>query len=119
MAAIASSDVTYVLDQRNGVISDKDKRYDAEITFGDGALTYPAGGIPLDKSLLGFRNYLNDLVLVDASNGDGLIYKFDKTNGKIRIYQGEYTAMADGPLIELDVAATPAATTLKAIVYGD
>jgi hypothetical protein len=89
MAAISSSDVSYVLDQRNAVISDKDKRYDAEISFGDGALTYPAGGIPLDKGLLGFRNYLKDLVLVDASNGDGLIYKFDKSNQKIRIYEAE------------------------------
>jgi hypothetical protein len=119
MAAISSSDVSYSVDARNGVISDKDKRYSANISFGDGVLTYPAGGIPLDKGLLGFRSELKDLVLVDASSGDGYVYKFDKSNQKIRIYEAEYTAMADGPLVELGALATPAATTLKAIVYGD
>ena len=118
MAAISSSDVSYSMDQRNGVVSDKDIRYNGSISFGDGVLTYPTGGIPLDIGKLGFRNKLDNLVLVDDSSGDGYVYKFDKTNNKIVIYEGEYTAVADGPLVEIANTDTPAATTLQVIAYG-
>jgi len=118
MAAISSSDVGYSVNLAQGVISDKDKRYDVDISFGDGALTYPAGGIPLDKGKMGLPNDVQDLLMSDAMSADGYVYKFDKSNLKIRIYEAEYTAVADGPLVELGALATPAATVLKCVAIG-
>ncbi len=118
MAAISSSDVSYSADQRNIVIGDKVKEVPVSISFGDGALTYPAGGIPLDKSKMGMDMELKELLISDDSNGDGFIYKFDQSNSKIRIYQGDNDAVADGPLVELGALATPAATTLKCRAFG-
>lgn len=118
MAAISSSDVSYSVNLAQGVISDKDKRYDVNISFGDGALTYPAGGIPLDKGKMGLPNDVQDLLMSDAMAADGYVYKFDQANLKIRIYQGDNNAVADGPLVELGGTDAPAATVLKCVAIG-
>lgn len=118
MAAISSSDVSYSVNLAQGVISDKDKRYDVNISFGDGALTYPSGGIPLDKGKMGLPNDVQDLLMSDAMASDGYVYKFDKSNLKIRIYQGDHNNASDSPLIELLTSDAPAATVLKCVVIG-
>lgn len=118
MPAISSSDLTYSVNLAQGVISDKDKRYDVDVSFGDGVLTYPVGGIPLDKAKMGMPNDLQDLLFSDAMSSAGFIYKFDKTNLKIRIYQGDNANVAAGPLVELSGSATPAATVLKCVAIG-
>jgi hypothetical protein len=47
------------------------------------------------------------------------VYKYDLTNTKVRIYQGDNDNAADAPLIELvGGAATPAAASLIASVIG-
>ena len=118
MADIASANVTYALvkqrkeDSSNKVIS-------LTATFGDGALTYPSGGIPLDKNKMGCPNTILSVMLNNPSSGDGYLYKYDLANNKIRIYQGDNNNASDAPLIELIAAtATPAATTLTLEVTG-
>jgi hypothetical protein len=118
MPAISASDVSYSMEQRKGVVSDKDIRYSGTISFGNGSLTYPTGGIPLDIGKLGFRNKLDSLVISDDSHGDGLVYKFDSANNKILIYHGNYSSPSAGPLVEVPNTYAPAATTLKVIAYG-
>ena len=118
MADIAAGDVTYTevkkLKRDDGYI---EALFD--VAFGDGALTYPAGGVPLTRASLACPNYLGSLLFVDEANANGFVYKFDATNLKIRIYQGEYTAGADADLIELaGGAATPALATLRCQVIG-
>ena len=118
MAAIGASDVTYTISQRvNGVASDKYKEYQVTMAFGDGAKTYPSGGVPLTQGSLGdFRKEVISLEIDDAMNSDGYLYKWDETNNKIRIYQAPSAVSL--PLVELTTAATPAATTLKGVVRG-
>lgn len=113
----ALSGVTASVSLRAGLKTDKFLKVSAVLTFGDGALTYPSGGIPVTAAQLGFRNAIRDILFVDASGGDGYLYKYDLTNNKVRIYQGNYTASAVGPLVELGAVAV-AATTLKIEAEG-
>lgn len=111
MAAITGVTINSV-DVRHGLVTDKFKKFSVSLSFGDGALTYPSGGVPLTKTQLGFRNTIRSLLINNASAGDGFVYKFDSVNSTIRIYQGDNNNAADAPLIELLTSATPAATTL-------
>lgn len=118
MADIAASDVTYT--QQSKEIGESGYRELVfKIEFGDGALTYPTGGVPLDKAKLGASNEIRSLVLFDEEDAQGFEYKYDFENNKIRIYQGDNNNAADGPSVELaGGSATPAATDLYARVVG-
>ena len=97
---------------RQGAINDKYREYDVTIVFGDGSSTYPASGIPLATTgvsgtlvpgssttylsgstelcsavTFGYRSSLKQLDMYDLSNGDGYVYKFNKTGLTLRIYQ--------------------------------
>lgn len=88
MADLAVGDVvvTVAVDrQRIG----RFKAVKATVVFGDGSKTYPAGGVPmpalssftLDREIWQW-NYLDEM------SADGLTYKYDATNHKIRIFTG-------------------------------
>lgn len=119
MADIAANNVTYTL--QAGTEKRIQGKYEAQfsIAFGNGSLTYPTGGVPLAKASLGCPNSLEELVLLDPANANGFVYKWDKTNNKLRIYQGDNDGASDGALVELaGGSATPAAATLIAKVRG-
>ena len=85
------------------------------ITFGDGAKTYPAGGVPLptvDKFGVGA---LKRLHIQQPPNG--YVYKYDPDNHKLLVLQGDYTNAADGPLVE--ISGAPTQVSLKLTVYGE
>ena len=89
MAALASTDVTVTVNARDRDIGHGALNKNmcmASIVFGDGALTYPALGVPLPA--IGSFGMLKqmDIGLIEQPHGDGLIYKYDRTNHKIRIY---------------------------------
>ena len=118
MADFAATDVTVTaltpLDQerlRSGWLSFP------TLSFGGGAQTYPAGGIPLPAigKLGNFKTAIRGGMVFDQPI-DGFVYKYDKTNHKLLIYYGNYDA-ADGPLIEI-TGATHAATSLTLFLYG-
>jgi hypothetical protein len=92
----------------------------ASIAFGNGTDTYPSGGISIGgKEQFGINKQIK-AVFVDQAI-DGYIYKIDysnQSNLKLRIYQGDNDANADGPLVELTTSATPAATVVKAMIVG-
>ncbi len=118
MADIASGNVAYVQKSTDLSCGQKVSRV-FSIAFGDGALTYPTGGVPLLKGSLGCPNSLESFKLVDPASANGFVYKYDFVNQKIRIYQGNNDAVADSALIELiGGAATPAAATLYVQVSG-
>jgi len=114
MTALASTDVTVSLSNRNKDIGHGriGKNISiADITFGNAALTYPTGGVPLpDKAQFGFSREI--AFGVPEEYGDGFTYKYDRTNHKLQIYtQGIVTGSTtianneDGALLE-DSAAT-------------
>ncbi len=86
MADIASGDVTYTL-QKKVVGESSYREFMWKLQFGNGSLTYPAGGIPLTKPSLGCPNQILALNMYDANDGSGYVYKYDSENNKLRIYQ--------------------------------
>ena len=85
MADIAASDVTVVVERR--AIEGKSRRNRVKITVGDGALTYPANGIPLPAaSAFGMKVRLDYLTIFDEDDGTGYMWKYDKENKKLRCY---------------------------------
>lgn len=118
MADIAASDVTYVMVSRS-IDDSGNKRNVVTTAFGNGTLTYPTGGIPLTKASFGCPNVIKSVALFSPASANGFVYKYDMANNKIRIYQGDNDAVADGPLVELaGGVATPAAATLYCEVVG-
>ncbi len=124
MTAIVAANVTYSNVNQRVEGQAPYKRVSATIVFGNGSLTYPTGGIPLVAGNLGCAREIQSFGFVDESAGDGYIYKYDKTNQKIRIYQSGGIAVSGGvdtaatPLVEVTTAYAPAATTLKVEVWG-
>lgn len=121
MANIATTDITYAEVAGSAKASPSEPRKSAifTVTFGNGVLTYPAGGVPLDKNKLGCPTQIDELTVIDAASANGFIYKYDLTNNKLRIFQGDNDNAGDAALIELiGAAAAPAAATLKVKVLG-
>ena len=118
MPDIAASNVTYVV--LNKEVNDSSNRVvDLTVAFGDGALTYPAGGVPLTAARMGAPNRIISAAITSPASANGFVYKYDQANNKIRIYQGDNDGVADGPLVELvGGTATPAAATLYLSVKG-
>lgn len=87
MADIAAGDVTYTVTKQRKEESGN-KVNSVTITFGNSTLTYPSGGIPLTKASMGCPNVITAATLEAANSGDGIVYKYDKTNNKIRMYRG-------------------------------
>jgi len=118
MTALAATDVTVTLGVRDRDIGRRGMSKNMAIPtilFGDGALTYPAGGIPLPAiGKFGFQRQI-DFGSIEQPPGDGLIYKYDRANHKLRVYsQGVTTGStaastaSDGALAEDENAAETA-----------
>ncbi len=118
MADIAAGDVTYTL--LNKEVADSGMRvFRMTIAFGDGALTYPSGGIPLTAAKMGCPNEIRSVDLFSPASANGYVYKYSQSNNKIRIYQGDNNNASDAELVELVAAtAAPAAATLYAEIRG-
>ena len=120
MVDLASANVTITVQKQR--VEGKVRRNTVKIVFGDGALTYPANGVPMpSRGSFGMKQSLDSLMLVDNANADGLLYKYDYVNKKIRIwYPTQQTAGAGNRAgIELTGGSTAvAATTLYAEAVG-
>lgn len=85
MADIAAGDVTYTLvNQRK--MSDSRSLNRVRLAFGDGALTYPAGGIPLSKGKMGCPTVIESLVVVDKGTS-GYSFMYDQSAEKLVVWQ--------------------------------
>lgn len=79
------------------------------ISFGDGALTYPTGGIPINAQRLSMPSFVELIEFPDATDGgSGTLWQYDNVNQKIRGYSALGT----------EISGAVAATTLNAIVTG-
>jgi len=118
MADLTSANVTVTVERR--AIEGKTRRNRVKIVFGNGALTYPANGVPMPAaSAFGMKVRLDYLTLFDENDGAGIMWKYDRENKKLRGWEFDYPAGAEGSAVELDAAAdAPAAQTFYAEAVG-
>lgn len=118
MADIASTDVTYNFKLQGGQVDGgRRKSYRGTISFGDAALTYPSGGIPLLKGKMGCPNGVLGFQVIE-SNASGYLYEYDVSASKLRILE-QPSGSSEGVLVELDAASdAPAAIVLEVEVKG-
>jgi len=115
MAAFASTDVTVVVVERK-IIGGR-RMVVGTMAFGNGALTYPTGGIPLPAiGAFGFVRNISDLN-VSGLNGLTTDYlaRYDKTNHKLSMFEN---AAAAGAFPECDAAEAPAARIYNFTAWG-
>ncbi len=86
MPALVAADFT-VSQVGKAELGRQSKTVVTDLTFGDGAKTYPTGGIPLPTlANLGFRRNIESIHIPQDSSGDGFVYKVDHANHKLLIY---------------------------------
>lgn len=114
MADIASSDLTYSVDQEKmQMLNGLGKQVIFQLSFGDGALTYPTGGIAIDKAKLGGHFDILSLNVIE-SNATGYVFEFDVSAQKLRIFEVDTTGDTDKAMVELDGGSdAPAAMVLQ------
>jgi hypothetical protein len=117
MADLAAVNVTVTLTpQDQDSLGMRKKISFPVIVFGNGALTYPANGVPLPAmGAFGMKKEIKR-VFIEGQPGDGFIYKYDRTNHTMRIYQ--VGADPGAPSIAAASAGTPAGTVAKATPAG-
>jgi hypothetical protein len=87
MADIAAGDVTYTIKSQSRDSRGK-KQNIVELTFGDGALTYPADGIPLTKANMGCPSSVDAfLQFASTAAAVGYIFSYDKATEKLLMTQ--------------------------------
>ncbi|MFH1952578.1 MAG: hypothetical protein ABIL06_13275 [Pseudomonadota bacterium] len=116
MTAFASTDVTVTIASGNGDIGHgaigKNLTI-ATVTFGDAALTYATGGVPMPAiGSFGFQKDIT-LFLIQQPNANNYHYRYDDTNNKIKIYADT------GTLAELANDTAPAAISLQCLIGGE
>lgn len=107
MTALASSDLTITVEEKQRV--GKKHRNRCKIVFGDGALTYPSGGVPLPAfSGFGMKRNLDYVILSDSNDAVGLVWKYDQANKKLRAYVQGYAHGTGGAVTMDDYPVTAA-----------
>lgn len=85
MTDLAVSDITVTIERRT--IAGKTRRNRVKLVFGDGALTYPSGGIPMPVAgNLGMKRNVDFLTVFDENDASGIVWKYDAANHKLRGY---------------------------------
>lgn len=118
MAAFAAADVTVAITDQ--YISGGRRHVTGTIAFGDGALTYATGGVPLPAiAAFGMPRSLKSL---NIWGGNGLttdyVTRYNPATHKLLLYEEEATA-AGGPLLEADTSEAPAARVYYFTAVGD
>jgi hypothetical protein len=112
MADIAASDIT-VTQISKQIMKGSKRLFVHKLAFGDGALTYPAGGIPISKGALGCPNSIDSLN-VFAKGTSGYAWSYDKVNEKLVAMQApshthdlllKDAAVADGATTRVNAGA--------------
>jgi len=118
MVALAASDVTYAVVDQSVSSGSGYKSNSFDVTFGDGSLTYPTGGVGMAKAKFGCPNVIKKLNFSEPAAGNGYVYKYDLSAEKLVMYFADYDAGADGALIEVTTGIAPASAVLRIDVEG-
>lgn len=115
MVDLVAADVTITVQKR--LKAGKRRRNRCKIAFGNGSLTYPAGGVPMPvgRSFGLNGNVLEYLVLTDANDASGLIWKYDQENKKLRAYVQGYDHGTGGAVTMDDYPVVAAAGVTSGI----
>ena len=113
MVALTAANVAITqMDTARKSIAGKKKRFRVKLVFGDGALTYPAGGVPMPgPGGFGMVRLLDGIVDIEQASDDSNQYKYDVVNNKIRIYIGTTG-------VEMGAVAPAASRTIYANAEG-
>jgi len=86
MTDLAYTDVTVTLNTRDRHVLGGIRMSQGSFAFGDGALTYPNGGVQMPAvGNFGMNREVTALGIVDAS-GDGQNYRYDQSNRKVKMF---------------------------------
>lgn len=105
MADLAASDLTYAgFNGRNKLFLGRGLGYMCRgtISFGNGALTYPTGGVPLTKGKMGCPRVLRSLKILET-NAVGYVLEFDVSAEKLRMFR----TSAESVSLSSNSAGTP------------
>lgn len=119
MPALTAADVTVTVDRRDIARQGRMRESYGTLTFGDGALTYPTGGIPLPEiGKFGFKRRLQALQVlgVNERTTDYQV-RYGPASRTLLLYEEE-AAAAGGPLLECDVSEAPLARTYSFVARG-
>jgi hypothetical protein len=105
MTDLAATDLTFTVLTKD--VQARKRRILFSLAFGDGALTWPAGGIAITPTMVGLLNRI-DQVIMHAVNG--YHFEFNKGTGKLMCFFSDLNAGADGPDIEASTIALAAGT---------
>ena len=116
MTAFASTDVTVTVNSGDGDIGHGAIGKNitvATVAFGDSALTYATGGVPMPA--IGYFGFQKDISFfqVQQPNGNKYHYRYDDTNNNLKIYADT------GTLAELSDGTATAAVSLQCLVLGE
>lgn len=112
MTDLASGDVTYT-ENFSAYIPHVGIRRQMTLSFGDGALTYPSGGIPLTNAGLGMKNgVIRAFRILEPNAADGIVYEWDKSANTLRMYNSATSSGTNSS----DSAGTPAGTNATSLV---
>jgi len=114
MADIASGDVTYTLIKAR-VGDGSLKKNLVRLSFGDGALTYPASGIPLLKGKMGCPVNIESMVVVDVGTS-AYRFQYDQSAEKLVMIYGAHSH--DFKIIAGQAAASTDAISAKTLTLG-
>lgn len=118
MADLTASDVTVTVTARTNI--GKRRIATGTIAFGNGALTYPTGGVPLPAiGSFGLIRNLESFEL-DGSNVVATEYlcRYDKTNHKLALYLYDGASAGKATFEQAAGTYTPAARTYNFTVIG-
>lgn len=112
MADLSAASVTYAMRNAAFTRSDQGYRRIFNLAFGDGASTYPTGGIPLTNAKLGCLNALHALIVCDngLEQTEDKQWVWDATNNTLRAFAGATEAVGGSEVIS--------ATTLRVEAVG-
>lgn len=85
MADIASGDVTYTIVNARR-LGDSRVSNRVRLAFGNGALTYPANGIPISKGKCGCPTVIESMIVVDKGTS-GYSFMYDQSAEKLVMWQ--------------------------------
>lgn len=103
MADIAATDITVTfLEMRK--TADRNL-YNVQLAFGNGALTYPAGGVPVNIAKLGCPDIVESLTIYDKGTS-GYAWSYDAANKKLVAVQAPVQTHAHDLLVKGGQAAS-------------
>lgn len=86
MSALVAGSVAYALQGKLGKDENGNRVGTIKLTFGDSALTYPTGGVPLSSlSSNGWPNVISAVSVIDAGSS-GYVPRYDYANNKLMLF---------------------------------